>query len=444
MAGNKSINRRQFIKKAVGTTAGVIGFPYIVRSSALGKDGAVAPSNRIALGCIGMGGQGTGNMRGFLTKDKIQVVAVCDVDERHLKRALKLVKDKYGNNDCAGYKDFREIIERRDIDAVSIALPDPWHAIPAIMACRVGKDIYSEKPLAYTISEGRAICDAVKRYGVVWQTGSWQRSVSHFRLACELVRNGRIGEVKLAKVGLPYGNGISGVDWTGGRLGTELVKVPDGFDYDMWLGPSPFKPYAHGRCHWNWRWISDYSGGQITDWAGHHIDIAHWGMNADRLSPVEIKNPSAVFPNGKEGLYDTPMGYYFECNYAEGFRIIVADARQNTMGVRFEGSEGWIHVNRGGIDAHPKSILKSAIKPNEIHLYESNDHTQNFIDCIASRAETITPAETAHHSIMVGHLGTAAIKLGRDLKWDPASERFINDEDANRLLSRPMRRPWHL
>jgi predicted dehydrogenase len=438
---HKNINRRQFLK---GATVAV-GFPYVVSSSALGKAGTVAPSNRIVMGCIGVGGQGTSNMRAFLQKDQVQVVAVCDVDDKHLNRAEHLVNKKYGNKDCAAYKDFRDVISRGDLDAVSLALPDPWHSIPAIMAARAGLDMFSEKPMAYTISEGRAICDAVKRYGVIWQTGSWQRSVQHFRFGCELVHNGRIGEVKIIKVGLPHGNGISD-GWGGGTLGTQPVPVPDGFDYDMWLGPSPWKPYSPGRTHWNWRWISDYSGGQLTDWAGHHIDIAHWAMGADRSSPVEITEPSAVFPDGTDGLYDTAESYRFVCKYREGFKMIVADSEQQEhgMGVRFEGSEGWVHVNRQGIDSEPKSLLKTRLGPKDIHLYKSNDHFQNFIDCVYSRGETVTPAEVAHHSIMVGHLGSIAIRLNKNLNWDPHKERFVNAPDANRLLSRSMRGPWHI
>lgn len=447
MVSKKNIDRRQFLKSATTAAAAAVGFPYVVSSSALGKAGSVAPSNRIVLGCIGMGGQGTGNMRAFLQKDPIQVIAVCDVDDKHLSRARRLVNERYDNNDCTTYKDFREVIARQDIDAVSLALPDPWHSIPAIMCARAGKDMYAEKPMAYTIAEGRAICDAVKRYGVIWQTGSWQRSVRHFRFGCELVQNGRIGEVKTVKVGLPQGNRIKkGGNRTGATYASKPTKVPEGFDYDMWLGPSPWQPYAPGRTHWNWRWISDYSGGQLTDWAGHHIDIAQWAMGTDLSSPVEITEASAVFPDGTDGLYDTPNSYRFVCKYAEGFTMIVADTKQQQhgMGVKFEGSEGWVHVSRRGIDAEPKSILKSTIGPNEIHLYKSTDHFQNFIDCVYSRSETVTPAETAHHSIMAGHLGTIAIKLGRDLKWDPAEERFINDPVADRLLSRSMRGPWHI
>jgi len=297
---------------------------------------------------------------------------------------------------------------------------------------RRGKDVHAQKPLAYTIEEGRAICNAVEKYGVVWQTGSQQRSESNFRYACELVRNGRIGKVHTVKVGLPNTNSIH-------DEGTSPAPVPEGFDYDMWLGPAPKVPYCPGRCHWNFRWISDYSGGQITDWAGHHCDIAHWGMDTELSAPVEIEG-EGIWPTGP--LYDTVENYRFVCKYAEGFTMIVAGAFPR--GVRFEGDQGWVFVRRRGLDAQPKSILKSVIGPNEIHLYKSNDHKQNFLDCVRSRSKTVAPADVAHHSIMVGHLGVAAIKLGRKLKWDNKLERFINDDEANRLLSRPMRSPWHL
>jgi predicted dehydrogenase len=427
------MNRRQFIKNAFGAA---LAAPYVIPATGLGRNGAVAPSNRITIGCIGVGGMGTENMRNFLTKPNARVLAVCDVDTKHCLAARELVNQAYGNRDCATYNDFRELLGREDIDAVMIATPDHWHGIIAVAAARARKDIYGEKPLAYTISEGRAIVDAVQRYGVIWQTGSWQRSQQHFRFGCELVRNGRIGEVHTVRVGLPYGNG-------GDPAGTQPAPVPEGFDYDMWLGPAPWRPYSPGRCHWNFRWISDYSGGQLTDWAGHHCDIANWGMNTEASAPIEIEG-RANFPPAKDGLYDTPESYYFECKFGEGFTMIVADQRQQPkgMGTQFFGSEGWIYVDRSGIDAHPKSVLKSSIGPNEIHLYESTDHVGNFLDCVGSRAKTITPAEAAHHSILIGHLGNIAMKLGRKVRWNPQTERFINDPEAGRMLSRPMRGAW--
>jgi len=435
---NESLNRRQFLKYSAVTTAAVAGFPYFVPSSALGKAGTVAPSNRIVMGFIGTGGQGTYDMQGFLGKEDVQVAAVCDVDIEHRNQARDMVNEKYGNKDCATYNDFRDVLSRDDIDAVVTAVPDQWHSIVAIMAARAGKDIYGEKPLARTIAEGRAICEAVKRYGTVWQTGSQQRSDWRFRRACELVRNERIGRLHTVKVFLPDRNYIQ-------KRSTKPAPVPEGFDYEMWLGPAPLKPYCPGRCHWNFRWISDYAGGQITDWAGHHCDIAQWGMGTQYTSPVEIEG-TGIWPKGQEGLYDTVEKFRFECKYAEGFTMIViasTDPDPMRNPVRFEGTEGWVEVSRKHFKTHPESILDSVIGPNDIHLYESNDHFRNFLDCVKSRSLTIAPAEVGHRSIMVGHLGLIAITLGRKLRWDPKKELFINDEQANRLLSRPMRSPWH-
>jgi predicted dehydrogenase len=432
MKKNK-ISRRQFLKRATGITAGAVTFPYLVGPTALGQDGSGEPSNRITMGCIGMGGQGTGNMRGFLGKNEVRVLAVCDVDKKNRDQAKKIVDEKYGNSDCKAYIDFRDVIERKDIDALSLAMPDQWHSIPAIMGARAGKDIYGEKPLARTIREGRAICDAVERYGRIWQTGSWQRSVGDFHRACELVRNGRIGKVDKVEVGLPTG---------GGGDNNPVQPVPEGLDWDFWLGPAPWVPFR-GVYHWNWRWIMDYSGGQLTDWAGHHIDIAHWGLGLDRTGPVEIEG-RGVYP--KDGMYDAPTEYKFTCKYAGGLTMLVANDRQQPkgMGTVWYGEKGWIHVDRGRLNADPKSVLDEVIGPDEIRLYESRDHTQNFLDCVKSRKETITPVEIAHRSISVGLLGEIAMLTQEKLKWDPEKEIFLNSDKANRLLSRPMRAPWHL
>jgi predicted dehydrogenase len=428
------LNRRGFLKHAAGLTAGVAAFPYIVPSSALGLDNAVAPSNRITIGCIGLGGMGSGNMSGFLDNANAQVVAVCDVDSAHRQSACDNVNKKYGNTDCAQYNDFRELLAREDIDAVSIAVPDHWHGIISVMAARMGKDVYGEKPLAYSIAEGRAVVNAVKRHGRVWQTGSWQRSQDHFRFGCELVRNGRIGKVHTVKVGLPNTNSIH-------EGSTAPAPPPEGFDYEMWLGPAPYAPWCEARCHWNFRWISDYAGGQLTDWAGHHIDIANWGMDAEHTAPVEIEG-SGKWPRAADGLFDTIENYTFTCKYREGFTMMVSGLLPG--GTRFEGENGWVHVNRGLIDAEPKSLLTDVIGPEELHLYNSSNHIGNFLDCVKTRATTITPVNVAYHSIMVGHLGLIAMKLERPVRFDPDTERFVDDPEADRFLSRPMREPWTL
>jgi len=431
----KKIKRRDFIKKSSGAVLGALAFPHLIPSSVFSNP---APSDRITMGCIGVGGQGTSNLRAFLEKKEVQVLAVCDVDRDHRDNAKRLIDKKNQNQDCKTYNDYRELLVRKDIDTISTATPDQWHAIVCVETARAGKDIYSEKPLAFNIPEGRAIVNAVHQYGVVWQTGSWQRSERNFRFACEIVRNGRIGKVHTVRVGLPQGNDIQ-------DRGTQPGKPPEGFDYDMWLGPAPWRPYNPSRCHWNFRWISDYSQGQLTDWAGHHCDIANWGMGTELSAPVTIEG-KAIYPPAKDGLFDTAETYYFECEYKEGFKMIVADEKQQPkgMGVHFIGENGWVHVHRGGIDSNLKSLLSSVFGPDEIHLYDSNDHFQNFLDCTRSRKKTITPVEVAHHSVMVAHLGDIAMKVGRKVQWDLKKERFVNDPEADRYLSRPMRSPWHL
>ena len=427
-------SRRQFLRNAAGVSAGIVGFPYIIRATALGADGAAAPSERIIMGCIGVGSQGTGNMRGFLGKKMAQVVAVCDVDKGHRNRAKKLVDDKYGNSDCKTYVDFRELIARDDIDALSLAVPDHWHSIPVVTAARAGKDMYGEKPLARTIHEGQVMRDTVNRYGRIWQTGSWQRSVGNFHHGAELVRNGRIGKVTRVEVGLPTG---------GGSDVKPVQPAPANLDWDFWLGPAPWVPFR-GVSHWDWRWIMDYSGGQLTDWAGHHIDIAHWGLGLDETGPVEIQG-KGVYP--RDGIYNVPTEYKFTCKYANGIEMIVANDKQQPhgMGTCWYGENGaWIHVSRGGLNASDPKILEAVIGPNETRLYESRDHHQNFLDCVKSRRKTITPIEIAHRSISVGLLGEIAMLLERKLQWDPEKELFVNDPEATRLLSRPMRGPWHL
>ncbi len=427
----RHVSRRQFL----GAAAGAVAFPYIVPSSVFG---AAAPSGKITMGCIGVGSQGSGNMNGFLEKkDDARILAVCDVDKGHRDAAKRRVDEKYGNSDCATYHDFRELIARDDIDALSLALPDHWHSIPVIMAARAGKDMYGEKPLARTIHEGKMMVEAVHRYDRIWQTGSWQRSQENFHHACELVRNGRIGKVTRVEVGLP----------SGGATGNPPVSpVPEGLDWDFWLGPAPWRPftkYGGNAPHWDWRWIMDYSGGQLTDWAGHHIDIAHWGLGVEDTGPVEIEG-EGVIP--KDGIYDVPTEYKFTCKYANGVEMVVASDRlvPKGMGAVWYGDKGWIHVDRGRQATNPPELWNEKIGPGEMRLYESRDHQQNFLDCVKTRKKTITPIEVAYRSISVGHLGEIAMLLGRKIHWDPDQQVFVNDDAANRMLSRPMRAPWHL
>lgn len=439
------MKRRELLKTAVA--------PAIVPPVALGQAGRPSAANRVTMAVIGTGNQGTGDMRGFLRDPRVQVVAVCDLNRMSpgywngaiggREAARSYVEWHYGREKrsgvfkgCEMYRDFREVIARADVDTVLIALPDHWHSIPVIQAARAGKDIYGEKPLALTVAEGRAMSDAVRENKRIFQTGSQQRSDARFRKACELVRNGRIGKLQTVTCGLP--GGVPDFSGDGPRKAPE--PVPEGFDYEMWLGPAPEAPYSPARCFVNYRWIFDYSGGQITDWGGHHPDIAQWGMGTELTGPVEIR-PGAV-KWASDGLYNTATEYSFECIYENGVRLVVSDRARG--GVTFEGTEGWIWVNRGAIESKPDHLLYSDIGEGEVHLYKSENHFRNFIDCVLGRKEPIAPIEQAHRSITIAHLGNIALRLGRRLRWDPKTETIANDGEAARMLSRPMRGPWKL
>ena len=415
---------------------GAAGFPHIIPSSVFGRPYAPAPSDRIVMAGIGFGMMGIPNMEAFLEKDEVQWVAVCDIDEEHLKRARDIVNQKYGNADCTVYRDFRELFARGDLDAVSIAVPDHWHAVLSIAAAREGLDIYAEKPLSHDLSEGRAMCDAVKRYGRVWQTGSWQRSVDNFHHACELVRNGRIGKIQKVEVGLPQGH----YDFAGTAHLNKYGPPPEELRYDFWVGPAPYSDYCTARVHMNWRWVMDFGGGQLMDWVGHHVDIAHWGLDFDRTGPVEIEG-WGEFP--RKGIWDSPTRYYVKAKYADGTPMDIAGGFDEIWGgTKWIGEQGWVWVNRGAQRTEPSELWDEFIGPGENQLYRSRDHYQNFLDCVKSRKQTITPIETAHRSASVGHLGVIAIQLGRKIRWDPENETIRDDPEAARLLGRAYRSPW--
>jgi predicted dehydrogenase len=438
VAQKKNVSRRQFLQTAAGAAVGAISIPYIVSSSALGKDGSVAPSNRITMGCIGVGWQGGSNLNSFIGEKDCQIIAVCDVDKNHLQDAVNSVNGHYKNKDCTAYTDFRRLLARDDIDTVSIGLPDHWHSVPAIAAAKSGKDIFGEKPLSHTLKEGRAMCDAVKRYSRIWQTGSWQRSQANFRSACELVINGRVGKVRTVEVGLPAGH----TDF-GGTKGQEgITPPPEGFDYDFWLGPAPYEPYCPARVHKNWRWHLDYGGGQLMDWVGHHVDIAHWGLGFDYAGPYEIEG-SGEYP--RDGLWNTATKYRITAKYPKGITMIIAGGYNDIRsGTKWTGEKGWVWVDRGGIDADPKKLLEEKAGPNEIHLFNSPGHWRNFLDCVKSRQTTIAPCEVAHRSATPGHLGQIAMLLGRKIRFNPDTEEIIGDPTATRMLGNAMRSPWHL
>ncbi len=425
-------NRRQFLRSATTAALGAAVLPSIIPSSAMGMNGLLPPSDRIVMGSIGTGSQGTGNMRNFLKFKEVQYVALCDVDANHLKRGQKIVNDHHQNNDCRIYEDYREFLEKEKLDAVCISVPDHWHTHTYIAAAEKKINIWGEKPLSRSIQEGKAIVKAVQQNGIIWQTGSWQRSVANFHHAAELVFNGRIGKVNYIEVGLPDGKK---------GIGTPPVKeIPEGLNWEFWLGSAPKVPFR-GICHWDWRWILDYSGGQLTDWAGHHIDIAHWGMGLDRTGPVEVEGVG-VFP--REGIFDVPVEYDFLCKYANGIQMRVANASRlkHGMGVTWHGETGWVHVGRGQLFASDPKILEEKMGEGDTLLYKSNNHFGNLLECIRAGKETITPVDVAHRSISVGLLGEIAITTGQKIQWDPEKEEIIGNDRASRLLKRPMREPW--
>lgn len=434
---NRNIGRRTFLKKA-GLVAAGSAFTYksfILPDTVFGKS---APSEKITLGCIGLGRMGIGDLKSFLQLDDIHVVAVCDTDSKRAENAKAIVQHTYSDNSssnnenvCANYSNFQQVIDRDDIDAIMICTPDHWHAIPALAAAKAGKDIFLQKPLTYTIEEGRVLSDAIKRYGNVFQVGSQQRSDDKFRFACELVRNGLIGDLQKIEVGFGKDHGSDVYP---------SMPVPDNLDYDQWLGPAPEKPYTEKRVHPQdsydrpgWMTVSDYSHGMITNWGAHHIDIAHWGMGIENSGPAQVTG-WADYPS--DGLWDVHQRFYIEYVYDNGVIMRVSDNESFKQGVVFYGSEGWVHVKRGFIDASSKSLLTYKLKPADLHLYKSLHHKRNFVDCIKNRSETVAPVENAHRSNTACILGQIAMKLQTPLKWDPLKEVFLNSEPANRLLSR--------
>jgi predicted dehydrogenase len=426
----KKLSRRSFIKAA----SAVVG-PTILAGCATGAKTRPAPSERVVVGAIGLGWQGPGNMKGFLANKDVQFVAVCDVDQNHLKQAKAMVDQRYDNSDCATYAHFEDLLACKDLDAVMIALPDHWHAVPAIAAANAGLDIHGEKPLSHTLVEGRAMCDSVKRNKCIWQTGSWQRSVENFHHAAELVRNGRIGKVHHIEVGL--GQGYSDYAETGDQ--TQFTDPPATLDFDRWLGPAPKAPYCPAQNHKNWRWVMAYGGGRIMDWVGHHLDIAHWGMGLDTSGPVFVEG-TGVIPS--EGVWNSPTDYDCLCTYESGLTINIAS--KHPMGTKWFGEDGWIFVTRGKTEASSPAIIEEEVGDDEIKLYHSRDHIGNFVECVKTRRETITPCEVAHRSASVGHLCNIAIYTGRKIRWNPKNEQIIGDAAASKLLAPTYRTPWTL
>ena len=419
-------SRRQFLQST---------FPLILPAAVLGRAGAVSPNGKIRLACIGVGGQGTSNLRAFLADERVQVVAICDVDGQHRDRAMELAK--LTKADC--YNDFREVLARSDVDAIMNATPDHWHAHIAVAAAQAGKDLYSEKPLGASIGEGRAICDAVSQYKRVLQCGTWRRSGLKVRMACELVRNGYIGELKEIEVGVPGTFAIRG-----GFTGLEGPEpVPSHLDYAMWLGSAPERPYTAARCHFNFRWIDEYAPGYITDWGAHFVDVAQWGAGMDETTPVEVS--ATEVKRRDKGLYDAPEQFRIEYRYSNGVKMTMFSTTDKaTYGTKFIGSEGWVFTEAEQLKASSMDILRIKMKETDTRLFVSKHHHRNFIDAVLSRGQTAAPAEIAQRAAVICHMGTIAAKMGQPLKFDPKTERFESSDAANAMLTRTMRGPWKI
>ncbi len=426
-------NRRQFLRGAAAA-------PFVFTNI---RATAYAANERITVGFIGVGMMGRGHLGGHLGDPNVQVVAICDVEPTRRNDAKKRVEDKYAEavkkgtyKGCDTYIDFRELLGRKDIDAVVIATPDHWHAIPCVEAARAGKHIYCEKPLTHCISEGRKIVQEVKKAGIVFQTGSQQRSEfgGNFRKAVEYVRNGRIGKLKTIRIGDGVGSA---------PIPCDLAEqpVPEGTDWDRWLGPAPKRGYNVELCpkgihgHFpRWRAYREYGGGYLADMGAHHFDIAQWALDMDGSGPVKIEPPE----KGDKGLKFT---------YANGI-VMYHGADGTPKGMQndcvFEGSDGTIYVGRGGIDSDPVEVLKTPLPDGGFRVYPSNSHRKNWLDCIRSKKDTICTAEIGHRSATVCHLANIGYRLRQALRWDPAQERFIDNDAANKLLEREYRAPWKL
>ena len=442
MIGEKR-TRRDFLKTSAGAAATGLLTPYTFTTHAEGKPRS--KNDRLRIGAIGMRYQGT-----VITK-KAQafgdVVAICDVDRQIAEKA----REDFGGK-AELYEDYHRLLERDDIDVVTIGTPDHWHTAMAIDACRAGKDIYCEKPLTLTIDEGKQLVKVVKETGAVFQVGTWQRSDHRFRLACEIVQSGRIGKLKKVTV-------VLGKNKTGGPF--PVTSPPAGFNWDLWQGQTPDVPYIKERSHYTFRWWHEYSGGQMTDWGAHHMDIAQWGMGTQHTGPVEIDG-RATFPDVKNG-YNVATGFEARMTYADGLTLDVFDRPKNGYdrnGVMFEGSRGRIFVNRGTVAGKPVEDLKNdPFAREEFKLYPHDNltrsprmgkldaivnHMGNFYDCIHSRHTPISDVVSQHRSVSVCHLANISMRLGRKLRWDPRAETFVDDKEANTWLTREQRKGFEI
>ena len=431
-----SLSRRGFLERSVGGLVAA-GLPIWYAQQVLAEQQEkaasapkrIGPNDQIVMGAIGVGGQGTGIMKAAMKQAGVKFVAVCDVDDERRDKAAGVV-----GGDCAKYHDFRELLDRKDLDAVTIGTVDHWHALTSIAAMKSGRDVYCEKPLALTIAEGQAMYQASRKYDRIFQTGSQQRSDARYRLACELVRNGRIGKVHTVEARI-------GDNPVGGPFQTAVV--PKGLDWDFWQGPTPEVPYVKERCHYEFRWWYEYSGGKLTDWGAHHNDIAQWGLGTDETGPVYI-TATGVTPSDKPNSYNCHPHFAVTYTYADGTNLVTTSDGEN--GNRFIGDKGWIFVSRSRIEASDPKLISEPLPADATKLYVSENHMGNFMDGIRTRKRTICDVAIGHRSASVCHLGAIALRLGIPLEWNPAEEKFVGygADKGNKLVSREMRSPWKL
>ena len=435
---NFYVSRRRLLK-TTGLLAATTSLPAWVTRECVAQDkqpAATSPNGKIQLGLVGCGGQGQGDARNAESQGA-KVVAVCDVDEERVARA----KGRFA--DAQGYSDFRELLKRKDVDAIVCGTVDHWHTQISMAAMKAGKDVYCEKPLTLTIDEGKRLVKVQQQTQRVLQTGTQQRSSIYFQMACDLIRNGRIGTIKRVEVWLPAG-------LRDGPFKTS--PVPEGFDYDFWLGQTPKVPYVKERTHFSFRYWWEYSGGTMTDWGAHHNDIVLWALDMDNSGPVNVEGKQLVemIPGGYTAaseyavIYTYDNGIVHTCNSTTDSEWNGAPKNRNGQlhGIKFIGSDGWIWVTRGLIDASERSILTEDLPPNAKRVYQSNNHMGNFLDCVKSRKSPICPASVGHRSASLAHLGVIAIRLGRKLNWDPVKEQFVGDAEAQSHVARPMRKPY--
>ena len=417
-------NRRKFLSTA-GAGIAAAWMPTVIPARAFGAN------ERIRTGHIGVRNQGTNNLKEVLKNKSFDVSAVCDVDSDVLAKAAKLVENTNKTTSVKAEKDFRRLLDDKSIDAVVIVTPDHWHAIPTIEACTAGKDVYCEKPLSLFVTEGRAMVEAARKYNRVVQTGSQQRSDKRFRQAAEIIRAGLLGKVKTARVGIP------GVNFTGPAVADS--QPPSNLDYDRWLGPAPMKPYNEKHVHYLFRFFWDYSGGQLTNFGAHHLDIVQWALKMDNSGPLEVAGKARFH---KDHWYEVPEN--FEVTYTYPGVTVIAGQDQPVGGVLFECDGGNLSVTRSKITCENNPDVLTMEIPEKHRVTVSNNHFQNWADCIKSREKPVADVEIGHRSATVCHLGNIAIRAGRKIVWNAEREMIPGDDDANAMLTRPYRAPWEL